>query len=355
MPLKAGIAGHVATTGQILNIPEAYNDPRFNNDVDKKTGYRTRNILCVPIYNEQETIIGVTQLINKSNGNFTLEDEEILRAFSIFCAITLRNASLYKQAIQSQHKTQALLDVAMAISSETNIQGLLKSIMKHARRCVKADRASLFLLDPQNGELRSQVAEGVEEIIIPSTDGLVGHVASTGEEICLPDAYVDERFNPLVDEMTGYKTKSVLCLPLKNIDGTIIGVTQMINKREGIFSKEDRDLLQAFAIFASRSMTLSLATIPLPLKMASLADDPRFIPTEADKKAVLSWSFDALSYTREDLIRLVLAMFDIAGITKGFNIPTDRLFNLIVAISKAYRDVPYHNFWHAVDVTQVST
>ncbi len=101
-------------------------------------------------------------------------------------------------------------------------------------------------------------------------------------------------------------------------------------------------------------MTQTFASIPKPLKPASLSEDPRFIPTEADRKAVLSWSFDALSYTREDLIRLVLAMFDIFGITKGFNIPTDRLFNLIVAISKAYKDVPYHNFWHAVDVTQVS-
>ncbi len=78
-------------------------------DIDKQTGYKTRNILCMPIYNDQEEIIGVTQLINKREGEFGLEDEEILKAFSIFCGITLRNASLYKQAIQAQYKTKVLL------------------------------------------------------------------------------------------------------------------------------------------------------------------------------------------------------------------------------------------------------
>ncbi len=76
------------------------------------------------------------------------------------------------------------------------------------------------------------------------TDGIVGHVASTGEEVILSDAYTDDRFSPMVDEMTGYKTQSVLCLPLKADDGRIIGVTQMINKREGHFLEEDKILLK---------------------------------------------------------------------------------------------------------------
>ena len=96
---------------------------------------------------------------------------------------------LYKQAIQSQYQTKALLDVAVALSSETNVQPLLRSIMKHARKLVKADRFSLFMLDPDNHELRSQIAEGTEEIRLPLQDGIAGYVASTGEEVTVHDAY----------------------------------------------------------------------------------------------------------------------------------------------------------------------
>src|SRR5690348_7227625 len=108
--------------------------------------------------------------------------------------ILLTFTRLYKQAIQSQHKTKALLDVAVALSSETNIQPLLKAIMKHARQLVKADRCSLFMLDPENHELRSQIAEGTEEIRMPLQNGIVGYVASTGEELSIGDVYKDPRF-----------------------------------------------------------------------------------------------------------------------------------------------------------------
>ncbi|PRP78206.1 3'5'-cyclic nucleotide phosphodiesterase family protein, partial [Planoprotostelium fungivorum] len=330
-PASAGIAGHVAMTGALLNISNAYADPRFNIDVDKKTGFKTRNILCMPIYNDESAVMGVTQLVNKVDGPFTQEDEEILKAFSIFCA---------------------LLDVAVALSSEENIQPLLKSIMKHARRLVKADRASLFMLDPQNGELRSQIADGTEELRIPMSNGLVGYVAKTGEEISLSDVYRDSRFNPDIDRTTGYQTKSVLCMPIKDEKGKVIGVTQMINKREGAFMEEDKTLLKAFAHFAARSLSLN-QSVPKPLKAVTLANDKRFEVTAADKKAVLSWNFDALSYSSDDLVRMCLAMFDNFGLITSFNIPKDRLLNLILDIRKSYRDVPYHNFYHAVDVTQV--
>eukprot|EP01116_Phalansterium_solitarium_P020028 TRINITY_DN5788_c0_g1_i1.p1 TRINITY_DN5788_c0_g1~~TRINITY_DN5788_c0_g1_i1.p1 ORF type:complete len:1275 (+),score=428.42 TRINITY_DN5788_c0_g1_i1:108-3932(+) len=353
-PISVGIAGHVATTGETLNIIDAYKDPRFNEAVDKQTGFQTNSILCMPIYNEKsEEIIGVTQLINKRGGLFTKEDEEVLRAFSIFCGIALRNAALYKQAIQSQHKTKALLDVAVALSSETNIQPLLRSIMKHARRLVKADRFSLFMLDPDNKELRSQVAEGTEEIRLPMHDGIVGYVASTGEEVNVADAYKDPRFNPVIDRKTGYHTKSVLCLPIRNGDGDVIAVTQMINKREGAFHQEDTQLLKAFAAFAEKSLA-SVKTIPQasPQAKRSYMVNPKFVPTDDDRRQVLQYDFDVWNYTHEGLIRCVIAMFEHFDLINTFAVPYDRLINFLTELSATYREVPYHNFFHAIDVTQ---
>lgn len=100
-PMTKGIAGHVARTGEILNIRDAYADPRFNPEVDKKTGYRTRNLLTMPMHNKQNEIIGVFQVLNKKEGSFTDEDVELLKAIASIAATAVENASLYDELNRS--------------------------------------------------------------------------------------------------------------------------------------------------------------------------------------------------------------------------------------------------------------
>lgn len=95
-PSHMGIAGHVATTGEVLNIPDVYADERFNPNIDKKTGYHTRNTLTAPMRNKRGEIIGVFQSINKLDGAFTREDEELLDAISVIAATQIENAQLYE-------------------------------------------------------------------------------------------------------------------------------------------------------------------------------------------------------------------------------------------------------------------
>jgi serine phosphatase RsbU (regulator of sigma subunit) len=97
-----GIAGYVAGTGETLNIPDAYADPRFNQYFDQVTGYRTRSILTAPMFNPQQKIIGVVQLLNKKDGPFTFRDERLLAAMAAQAAISIENARLYEQEIQQQ-------------------------------------------------------------------------------------------------------------------------------------------------------------------------------------------------------------------------------------------------------------
>lgn len=97
-----GIAGIVAQTGEILNIPDAYRDPRFNQEFDKVTGYHTRSILTAPMLNPQQKIIGVVQLLNKKDGPFTFRDERLLTAMTSQAAISIENARLYQQEMQQQ-------------------------------------------------------------------------------------------------------------------------------------------------------------------------------------------------------------------------------------------------------------
>jgi HD-GYP domain-containing protein (c-di-GMP phosphodiesterase class II) len=100
-PAEKGIAGHVATTGEILNIPDAYRDPRFNPEIDKKTGYRTRNMLTMPLTNREGIIIGVFQILNKADGPFLKTDEELLSAISHITATTVENSLLYEEQVES--------------------------------------------------------------------------------------------------------------------------------------------------------------------------------------------------------------------------------------------------------------
>jgi adenylate cyclase len=110
LPNNAGIAGAVFTSGRSINIPYAYADLRFNPAVDKKTGYFTRSILCVPIINKNGKTIGVTQVLNRRGGPFTGEDESRLRAFTAQISIALENAKLFADVQSMKNYNEAMLE-----------------------------------------------------------------------------------------------------------------------------------------------------------------------------------------------------------------------------------------------------
>ncbi|MDD3435773.1 MAG: GAF domain-containing protein [Candidatus Gastranaerophilales bacterium] len=141
----------------------------------------------------------------------------------------------------------ALLKIGQAVSAETDIDVLLKVIAEETKSAIQADRCSVFLYDRRNNELWSKVALGMDssEIRFPADKGLAGHVVKTGETINIKDAYLDNRFNKEIDLQTGYKTKTILCMPIKNLNQDIIGAFQVLNKINGTFTEEDEDLLVA--------------------------------------------------------------------------------------------------------------
>lgn len=141
----------------------------------------------------------------------------------------------------------ALVKIGQSVSAETNIDELLRVIAEETKSAIQADRCTVFLLDKEHNELWSKVALGIEnsEIRFPADKGLAGHCVKTGETINIKDAYNDSRFNPEIDFQTGYKTKTILCMPIKNLQQKIIGAFQVLNKLDGYFTDEDEDLLVA--------------------------------------------------------------------------------------------------------------
>jgi serine phosphatase RsbU (regulator of sigma subunit) len=108
-----GISGHVAVTGEALNITDAYGDGRFMRAFDQKTGYRTQTILTAPVRNPQDKIIGVVQLMNKKGGPFTSRDERLTTAMAAQAAISIENARLYEQEMRQQLLNQELATARM--------------------------------------------------------------------------------------------------------------------------------------------------------------------------------------------------------------------------------------------------
>ena len=179
--------------------------------------------------------------VSKHKARLQLEKEQILAAPSFSPKNTDKDPLL------------ALLKVGRTIAIETNIDELLKTVANEIKVALNADRCTVFLLDKERNELWSKVALGVglQEIRFPAGLGIAGHVAKTGATVNISDAYSDERFNREIDAQTGYKTNNILCMAIMNMAHEIVGVFQVLNKKDGSFTQKDEDVLLAIGSTAA--------------------------------------------------------------------------------------------------------
>ncbi len=255
IPVPVGIAGHVAATGECINITDPYCHPLFNKEVDERPGYSTRNLLCMPIFSSGNQIVAVVQLLNKNGSQgFDTQDEERFRDFAASIGIILETCQSFYMAARNQRGAAALLRATASLGQSLDLEATLKLVMDQARNLMQADRSTLFMLSRERGELWSKVATAdgktMMEIRIPVSRGIAGYVASTGQPLNIPDAYKDPRFDPTTDRRTGYNTRNILCMPVFNSSGDLIAVTQLINKKQGSFTGSDEEFMQAFNIQA---------------------------------------------------------------------------------------------------------
>lgn len=248
LPKTAGIAGTVYTTGESLKIDDPYSDERFNQATDKSSGYKTNSILCVPVCDNEANIVAVLQAINKLDNNqpipFDEEDIVLIEYLASQVGIILRNMQLYEAQIASQKKVQALLDIVRSLHGDMGINSLLFTLTERTPQLIEADRCTVFLVDTARKELTSM--HGAVEIRIGMDQGIAGEVATHNKTVNIPDAYKDARFNQEIDKQSGYHTKTILCLPIRDSEGKALGVIQLINKKHGTFSKADEELLEGF-------------------------------------------------------------------------------------------------------------
>jgi len=260
-----GISGAVFNTQETVNIPECYEDSRFDSGFDKVTGYRTKSLLTMAITDFEGASMGVLQAINKADfGEFNQIDELLLGHLTQHVGIALRNAEVYKDAIVQSERANGLLHMIQSLSQDLGTQSLVLTITMHANELVQADRCTVFLVDEGKGQLWSVSTDDGKEIRIPKTAGIAGQCCNSCEIINIPEAYEDSRFNQEIDKKTGYRTKSILAVPVlnENAHGKCLAVIQMINKTEfdgetGVFDDDDVQVMETFAKFVGGKLNTS--------------------------------------------------------------------------------------------------
>ena len=159
--------------------------------------------------------------------------------------------------VSSDHeRLHIILNYISKIANERDVDKLLILLADMGRDLIGADGCTLWLLDKEKGELWSRVSHGLKEVRIPSSHGIAGHVARSGEPEIINDPYADDRFDQNVDKQTGYRTRNIVALPIKNSDGEIIGVFQAVNKVTGdeIFTRQDLEHFLVAATYTGKQL-----------------------------------------------------------------------------------------------------
>ncbi|WP_438006066.1 GAF domain-containing protein [Sorangium sp. So ce321] len=226
-------------------------------------------------------------------------------------ALQARIDELEARLAQAEKTVHALRDVGLALGSTLDLDQLLALILNKITELLDADRATLYLLDEQRQRLLSRIVIGEEAraIELPVGAGIAGHVAKIGRTVRVKDAYRDRRFSRDWDDVTGYRTRSILAAPMKNHVGRTIGVIQVLNKHgEGEFSVHDEELLSALATQAAVSIDNSRLFLSVIQKNTQLVETKEQLEHRVSDLKLLFDLESAMgrATTMEDLARAVI-------------------------------------------------
>eukprot|EP00163_Fabomonas_tropica_P028288 TRINITY_DN5727_c0_g1_i2.p1 TRINITY_DN5727_c0_g1~~TRINITY_DN5727_c0_g1_i2.p1 ORF type:complete len:341 (-),score=80.37 TRINITY_DN5727_c0_g1_i2:30-1052(-) len=255
VPVHIGVAGYCFRTGEIINITDAYKDDRFNPEVDRQQGLKSKTILCAPINAHAGYRIGILQVINKNDGSdFTAKDEAIVEGLAIQAGVHLLQAETYEEAVSVAQGNPVLNTVMNSFVSEIKMSTALELLVDDVCNYLNADRATIFLADSKEQELYSVSASGDVDIRFPWNQGIAGRCFMLRDFVNVPDASRDPEFNAAIDKKTGYKTRALLCCPIFGSNGDCIGVIQAINKQLGsrysFFTEDDHYYCKTIAVQA---------------------------------------------------------------------------------------------------------
>lgn len=239
-----GIAGWVGQSGKSVNIRDAYRDPRFNAEIDLKTGYQTRSILCQPIRNQNRKIIGVIQVLNRRTGHFTVEDENLLSALAAQAAISLENSKLYRsmwannlELMETQEKLKKkigeidfLFDLQKEISRAVELPEIVEAVASRALGMIRAQICAVTIRE--SNHLRVFYVRLSRESLVEVVELPLLGLLRPGSDPNAACIYKVEPGSPLEHALgtkLGLDTRDVLSVPLM-LEDRNLGALEMINR-----------------------------------------------------------------------------------------------------------------------------
>jgi K+-sensing histidine kinase KdpD len=266
LKIGVGIAGHVAKTGDVINIKDAYNDDRFDPTTDKKTGYKTRSILCMPIREpvkkkgQDGQIIGVLQILNKKDGVFTDEDEDLLTSLGSQIAISLVNARLYGILDNRARELDLLFNLEKELSRAFDLNEMSKNLVKLIPKSLDSEHLILLFLDDEGSKIThhfSNAAKGDKLTTAPfSTEkGLLKNVIKNKAIYLSNNVDNDKKIDREWITFLKMKVENIICAPLINEKG-VIGVLYLINKKgeHGYYTSNDKKILESISSQIARGV-----------------------------------------------------------------------------------------------------
>jgi sigma-B regulation protein RsbU (phosphoserine phosphatase) len=250
--LGQGVFGWVAQYKEPIVVNDARNDPRVDTEIACLAKLEVRSIISVPLIGKGK-MIGVVEAFNKNNGGFTSSDLDILTGLNNQIAVAIDNAHLYRELRREALEKNTLYEVGISLSKSLDLDEVLRIILECLQRVVPFNAAGVFLIDPEERRLRALYTIGYpedhdEEVRLKIGQGLIGHVATTGAAVIVPDVSADPHY---IEAHVG--TRSEVAAPIK-VDDRMVGVLNLESNQLNAYSNRDLKLLTAFASQAAISI-----------------------------------------------------------------------------------------------------
>ncbi|URD70628.1 GAF domain-containing SpoIIE family protein phosphatase [Leptospira borgpetersenii] len=250
LDIGEGIAGWVAKEKKPIILEDAYSDSRFNPSWDQKTGYRTRSLVCVPLFIENK-IIGTLEILNKTqNRSFNACDLNYLTSLSEVAAIAIQNAKIHENLKKRILELSLLYEFEKLIVSEKSIHELGSWVLERVLEFLEAKTGTIYIADHTSQTLRILAAKGIPKdaihtIIVPFGEGVAGWVAKERKNLLIQNLEEDKRYN--LNVKYKFEANSLISSPLIYKD-ELLGVISVNNKKSGFtFHKNDLEMLGAIA------------------------------------------------------------------------------------------------------------
>ncbi|XP_060799391.1 cGMP-dependent 3',5'-cyclic phosphodiesterase isoform X2 [Neoarius graeffei] len=378
-PLMFGRFGQVLEKKKSITLQDVSQEER--RQLSSMLGFEAHSMLCVPVVSQATTqVVALACVFNKKGGQkYSAADEHMIQHCFCYTSTVLTSTLAFQKEQKLKFECQALLQVAKNLFTHLDdVSVLLQEIIVEARNLSNAEICSVFLLDRVSHELVAKVFDGgvvnddEKEFRIPADQGIAGHVATTGKILNIKDAYSHPLFYRGVDDSTGFRTRNILCFPIKDENGDVIGVAELVNKTNGPwFNRFDEDLATAFSIYCGISIAHSLLykKVHEAQFRSHLANEMMMYHMKVSEEEVsrllmrgiesvhsLHPSFSQFTYTPRSLPddttpMGILSMFEDMGFINTYKIDLHTLARFCLMVKKGYRDPPYHNWMHAFSVS----